>query len=61
MLMQNMRWFVPTMVQQGAFYHSGAGEPVTTTINDLLHRLPTSFAQFVQDYVQSNAQDFQNS
>jgi uncharacterized protein YbjT (DUF2867 family) len=22
MLMQNMRWFVPTMLQQGAFYHS---------------------------------------
>lgn len=22
MLMQNMRWFIPTMAQQGAFYHS---------------------------------------
>lgn len=22
MFMQNMRWFIPTMVQQGAFYHS---------------------------------------
>ncbi|XQQ07871.1 MAG: SDR family oxidoreductase [Leptolyngbya sp. IPPAS B-1204] len=26
MLMQNMRWFIETMVQQGAFYHSIAGD-----------------------------------
>jgi uncharacterized protein YbjT (DUF2867 family) len=26
MLMQNMRWFIQTMAQQGAFYHSISGE-----------------------------------
>lgn len=26
MLMQNMRWFIQTMAQQGAFYHSIAGD-----------------------------------
>ncbi|MFM7424951.1 MAG: SDR family oxidoreductase [Elainella sp.] len=29
MLMQNMRWFTPTMAQQGAFYHSIGDTPVS--------------------------------
>ncbi|MES1022249.1 SDR family oxidoreductase [Gloeocapsa sp. BRSZ] len=51
-------WYLDAEAQLFECWQAGAGSAVTSTIADLLHDSPTSFAAFVQDYVQSHAQDF---
>ncbi|PIG92956.1 SDR family oxidoreductase [Gloeocapsopsis sp. IPPAS B-1203] len=51
-------WYLDAEAQLFECWQAGAGSAVTSTIADLLHDFPTSFAAFVQDYVQSHAQDF---
>lgn len=54
-------WYLDAEAQLFSCWQEGAGEIVTSKVADLLDKPPTSFAQFVQDYVQSNPQDFQHN
>lgn len=51
-------WYLNAEAQLFECWQAGAGSMITTTIADLLHRSPTSFEAFAQDYVQTHAQDF---
>lgn len=51
-------WYLDAEAQLFDCWQEGAGSMITTAIASLLHRPPTSFAAFAQDYVQANAQDF---
>lgn len=51
-------WYLDAEAQLFDCWQAGAGAMITNTIETLLHRSPTSFSAFVQDYVQQNAQDF---
>lgn len=54
-------WYLDAEAQLFSCWQEGAGAIVTSKVADLLHKPPTSFVQFVQDYVQSNPQDFQRN
>ena len=51
-------WYLDAEAQLFECWQAGAGSAVTSTIADLLHRAPTSFAVFAQDYVQAHAEEF---
>lgn len=51
-------WYLDAEAQLFACWQSGAGEMITTTVSDLLHRSPNTFAAFARTYVQTNPQDF---
>lgn len=51
-------WYLDAEAQLADCWKAGAGTEVTSAIANLLHRSPTSFETFVQDYVQTYAQDF---
>ncbi|MBW4617823.1 MAG: SDR family oxidoreductase [Cyanosarcina radialis HA8281-LM2] len=51
-------WYLDAEAQLFDCWRTGAGSIVTTTIADLLHQPPNSFAAFVGDYVQTHSQDF---
>lgn len=51
-------WYLDAEAQLFACWQSGAGEMTTTTVADLLHRSPNTFAAFAQTYVQTHPQDF---
>jgi uncharacterized protein YbjT (DUF2867 family) len=51
-------WYLDAEAQLFDCWKAGSGSMVTTAIATLLHRPPMTFASFVQDYVQTHAQDF---
>ncbi|MBD2056253.1 SDR family oxidoreductase [Oculatella sp. FACHB-28] len=50
-------WYLDAEAQLFDCWHAGAGSIITMAIAHLLHRPPTTFAAFVQDYVR-HSQDF---
>ncbi len=51
-------WYLDAEAELFACWQTGAGSAVTSTIADLLQRSPTSFADFVPDYVQTHPELF---
>lgn len=51
-------WYLDAEAELFACWQDGAGSAVTSTIADLLQRSPTSFADFVPDYVQTHPELF---
>lgn len=51
-------WYLDAEAQLFNCWQTGSGSIVTTAIVDILHKPATSFEAFVQNYVQSHAQDF---
>jgi uncharacterized protein YbjT (DUF2867 family) len=53
-------WYLDAEAQLFACWQDGAGGMISADAADLLNKPPTSFLQFVRDYIQSNLQDFNN-
>jgi uncharacterized protein YbjT (DUF2867 family) len=51
-------WYLDAELELFACWKAGHGSEVTSAIADLLHKSPTSFAAYAQNYVKNHAQDF---
>jgi uncharacterized protein YbjT (DUF2867 family) len=53
-------WYLDAEAQLFACWQEGAGAAVSANVAELLNKPPSSFPQFVRDYIQSNAQELNN-